>query len=306
MATGTDLPVTFRSIYASPIIAIEDYICTAPAGGAEREEQSDDTNIVLMRHGVFCKHVGKQNVTADVNQALFFSQGLPYQVSHPVDCGDRGTRIIPSSRVLRDIIRELDPSIDDHPDAPFPFISGPCESAVFWRHRDLVQRLENAGAIPLEHLWADVTALQLVADVLEAAYARKGMPRKSRRGGTEADHIDRVEAAKAYLAARLADRVTLDDVARAVFASPFHLARMFQSRTGVPVHRYLMLLRLRASLERLADGANDLTQLALELGFSSHSHFTDSFRREFGASPSEVRRSAGSGSFREMSKNLEV
>ena len=57
----------------------------------------------------------------------------------------------------------------------------------------------------------------------------------------------------------------------------------------MPIHRYLTQLRLRSSLERLADGANDLTALALELGFSSHSHFTDAFRREFGHAPSRDR-----------------
>ncbi|PYV34292.1 MAG: hypothetical protein DMG09_21190, partial [Acidobacteria bacterium] len=175
-----------------------------------------------------------------------------------------------------------------------------------WRHRELVQRLEAAESDPLEPLWADVTALQLVADVLEAAFARQGLPRKRRRNGTDADHAVRAEAAKTYLASRLCERITLDDVARAVYASPFHLARVFQQRTGVPVHRYLTRLRLRASLERLADGVNDLTALALELGFSSHSHFADTFRREFGRTPSEVRRDANRRTLREMSKNLEV
>ncbi|MGH9769987.1 MAG: helix-turn-helix transcriptional regulator [Blastocatellia bacterium] len=87
--------------------------------------------------------------------------------------------------------------------------------------------------------------------------------------------------------------LTLDDIARAVGASPFHLARLFQRRTGAPVHRYLTCLRLRASLERLADGASDLAALAFELGFSIHSHFTDSFRREFGRAPATRDRPAG-------------
>jgi AraC-like DNA-binding protein len=91
-----------------------------------------------------------------------------------------------------------------------------------------------------------------------------------------------------------------------VHASPFHLARVFRERAGVPVHRYLTRLRLRAALERLSDGADDLTALALDLGFSSHSHFTDAFRREFGRSPSDVRRDAGPRALREMSKDLEV
>jgi AraC-like DNA-binding protein len=148
-----------------------------------------------------------------------------------------------------------------------------------------VQRLEAAD--PLEPLWADVTALQLVADVLESAFVhRGGGMRKPKREGTDADHAERTEAAKIYLAASMSERITLDDVASAVNVSPFHLARIFQKHTGVPVHRYLTQLRLRASLERL-DG--DLTTVALELGFSSHSHFTDAFRREFGKSPSEMR-----------------
>src|SRR5262249_41248033 len=146
----------------------------------------------------------------------------------------------------------------------------------------------------------DVTALQLVADTLETAFQWHAPPRKRRRRGTDHDHVERVEAAKTYLATRLGDRVTLDEVARAVHLSPFHFARVFQARAGLPVHRYLTRLRLRAALDRLIDGARDLTALALELGFSSHSHFTDAFRTEFGRAPSEVRR----GTLRELSKNL--
>jgi AraC-like DNA-binding protein len=256
-----------------------------------------------MRHGAFCRHFGRRSATADVNQAVFFSKGSSYRVSHPADCGDRGTVFVVSPRVLNDIVRELDPSVDERPDWPFPFVDGPCETRIFWRHREIVQRLENADREPLEPIWADVTVLQLMADLLGAAFARSGKPLRHKRRGTEDDHIDRTEAAKSYLATHLSERVTLDDVASAVHASPFHLARVFQERTGVPVHRYLTRLRLRVALDRLANGAKDLTALALKLGFSSHSHFTDSFRREFGRSPSEVRQSS---LIREMSKNLEV
>jgi len=81
---------------------------------------------------------------------------------------------------------------------------------------------------------------------------------------------------------------------------------LFRQRTGVSIHRYLTRLRLRASLERLADGASDLTTLALDLGFSSHSHFSGAFRAEFGQTPSEVRRTSGPRALRRMGKNLEV
>ena len=299
MSRRPEDPLTFRPLHDGPIVRVHGYQCRADRGGPGAEECSDNNSIVLMRHGAFCQHFGRRSATADVNQAVFFSEGSTYRVSHPADCGDRGTVFVVSPRVLIDIVRDLDPAVDDRPDRPFPFVTGPCESGIFLRHRELSRSLEAAGPHPPDPLRIEATALQIVADVLEAAFARHGLPRRRRRDGTEADHADRAEAARSYLASRLGERITLDDVARAVHASPFHLARVFRQRTGVPIHRYLTRLRLRVAIERLLDGGgNDLTALALELGFSSHGHFTDAFRREFGRPPSDVRR--------KPSKNLEA
>ena len=55
------------------------------------------------------------------------------------------------------------------------------------------------------------------------------------------------------------------------------------------VHAYRAKLRLRASLELLEAGAVDLSALAGDLGYSSHSHFSAAFRREFGVTPSAFR-----------------
>jgi AraC-like DNA-binding protein len=46
---------------------------------------------------------------------------------------------------------------------------------------------------------------------------------------------------------------------------------------------------LIAAVQAILDGCGDLTALALDLGFSSHSHFTDAFRRRFGMAPSSLR-----------------
>lgn len=298
----TDL-LTFKTLYDSPMISVHDYICRDTSCGKSAEEHTDHNSITLLRHGAFSKHFGKLQATADVNQAMFFSKDTVYRVSHPVDHGDRGTSFTVAPSILVDIVRELDPSIDDHPEAPFPFLTGPCEPAVFWRHRDFVRRLENADSEPLESLWADVTGLQLMADVLEAAFARHGSKR-TQRIATAADHAERTEAAKAYLAVHMAENISLEDVAGVANASPFNFARIFQRQTGLPIHRYLTLLRLRASLELIASNDSDLTSVALDLGFSSHSHFTDVFRREFGETPSDFRKKLSNNMIRKMSKDL--
>src|SRR5580765_119584 len=128
--------LTFRTLYDSPMIGVRDYICRHTACGQSDEEESTVNGIVLMRHGAFSKHFGKRRITADVNQAVFFNKDSVYRVSHPADCGDRGTTFTLAQSILNDIIRELDPTIDERPDQPFPFVTGPCGSSIFWGHRE--------------------------------------------------------------------------------------------------------------------------------------------------------------------------
>jgi AraC-like DNA-binding protein len=71
--------------------------------------------------------------------------------------------------------------------------------------------------------------------------------------------------------------------------SPFHLARAFRRHTGYTLHEYRTHLRLRAVVERLEHGDEDLAAIARHVGFSSHSHLTATFRRTFGVPPSVVR-----------------
>ncbi|MEP6847939.1 MAG: AraC family transcriptional regulator [Acidobacteriota bacterium] len=306
MPRSPDTRLSFRTLYKSPIVDISDYRCAEDNHSPGHEEESESNSIVLMRRGAFAKHFGKRKVTADVNQAVFFSNNSVYRISHPTECGDRGTTFTLAPRILNDIVREIDPGVDEHPEQPFAFVTGPCDTKLFWRHRELVQRLERADWEPLEHLWVDVATLQLVADVLGSAFESKQKPAPSRRSSTNADHAKRAEAAKAFLAVNIAEPVMLNEIAREVGASPFNFARIFLQQTGLPVHRYLTLLRLRSALERISDGEDDLTVLALDLGFSSHSHFTDVFKREFGMTPSEIRGKLKVKALREMSKNLIV
>jgi AraC family transcriptional regulator len=304
VANPQKIPVAYQRLYESPLLRVAHFCCHSHESGPAAEEESESNSITLMRYGAFAKHLGKRRVTADVNQAVFFSKGSVYRISHPAGPGDRGTSFLPAPRVLNELIRELDPTVDERPERPFSFVAGPCNAQLFWRYRELIRRLEAAPERPLEPLWADVTVLRWIAELIAAALKRHQRPVKSRRTSTTTEHAEKAEAARAFLASRLAEPLTLTEVAREVGASPFHFARIFQQHAGLPVHRYLTLLRLRAALERLADGVDDLTGLALELGFSSHSHFSDLFRREFGQTPSAARKPARAARFREMRKNL--
>lgn len=300
MPDQPDIPICFQTLYRGPLVRLSTYDCHATRGGPGMEEMAEANALVLLRRGVFCRHVEGVCLTADVNQAAFFPAGAVYRVSHPVDGGDVGTVFAVSPAVLDEMAVELDPWRADRRKRLFPFLSGPCDSEIFWRHRALLRRLAEGGTV--DPFWVEETALSLVADLLKAAFARHALTRPDRRG-TRASHADLAETVKHHLSATLGQRLTLSDLARAVHSSPYHLARIFQQHAGVPIHRYLTLLRLRSSLEHLWDGRTDITALALDLGFSSHSHFTGTFHREFGCAPSAIRKGSR---FRESSKNLEV
>jgi len=98
-----------------------------------------------------------------------------------------------------------------------------------------------------------------------------------------------VRDAKELVVADPASRASLRDVAEAVGTSPFHLARVFRAETGWSLHGFRTQLRARLAADAILAGADDLTDLSLRLGFCSHSHFSNVFRRVFGRSPSELR-----------------
>jgi AraC-like DNA-binding protein len=81
----------------------------------------------------------------------------------------------------------------------------------------------------------------------------------------------------------------LDNLARAVGVSAYHLSRTFRAVTGLTLSRYRIRLRLRRVLERLADGERDLAGLAAEAGFADQAHLTRTMHVEAGTTPAALR-----------------
>jgi AraC-like DNA-binding protein len=123
---------------------------------------------------------------------------------------------------------------------------------------------------------------ELIVDLFVAP--RSDAPRK---------HLDRrrafVDRARRELASAPGAPHRLPNLANALGMSTFHFARTFRAETGLSVHQYLLRLRMACALRRLSCRDTELSRLALDLGFSSHSHFTATFHREFGVNPAHVR-----------------
>jgi AraC-like DNA-binding protein len=97
-----------------------------------------------------------------------------------------------------------------------------------------------------------------------------------------------VARVKAMISDAANPKVRLSDISQAVGMSPSHLATTFKKAERTTIHQYLVHLRLRRAASLLA-GCDDLTTLALNLGFASQSHFSNSFRRWAGCTPGTYR-----------------
>ncbi|CAN7659956.1 AraC family transcriptional regulator [Caballeronia sp. LjRoot34] len=100
-----------------------------------------------------------------------------------------------------------------------------------------------------------------------------------------------------FMDANLAEPITLQDIAEHAGLSRMYFAAQFKASTGMTPHAFLLHRRLHRAKELLACGEMPLIQIAFEVGFQTHAHFTTVFRKLIGTTPGRWRlRSAGRNS----------
>jgi AraC-like DNA-binding protein len=249
-------------------------------------------------------HEGRRPFVTTPNHVMFYNAHQVYRRGLISERGDRCVFISIDPALVLDIVRELDPAVDDRPEQPFLFDHGPSDRRSYLLHHLIFEHMTTEPRADV--LFAQERLFEIIRALVESAYRAHDGARLARRAGTIDAHRDAVEATKTLLSRRFREPILLEHLAREAHLSPYHLARLFKQHTGLTLHAYLNQLRLRSSLERVSSRGADLTELALDLGYSSHSHFTDAFRRAFRVPPSAVRRRATARGLREMSKILEV
>ena len=93
--------------------------------------------------------------------------------------------------------------------------------------------------------------------------------------------------------ADLATNLDLHTIAAESGYSRTHFLRTFRASTGYSPHQWLTHLRIEEAKTLLQKASNSLIDVALDCGFSSHGHFSNTFRRIVGVAPREYRRNYG-------------
>ncbi len=109
---------------------------------------------------------------------------------------------------------------------------------------------------------------------------------------SRAHHSDLVYRTVRYLQETFMRNTPLEEIARAVYASPTYLSRVFKQETGISVVDSLNRIRVEKSRELLGNTNVSLVSVALQSGFESQSYFTHVFRQNCGMTPLQYRKRA--------------
>jgi AraC-like DNA-binding protein len=269
--------ISVRLLLHTKTVALRDMVCRGKCRHRSAEECSTATHMVFPYRGVYVRHVGRSDSVAEANQVLFFNESESYRISHPVEGGDACI----SLTLGEPLLQELAPKEQVRPGGRL----------VFAEHRLRIDSDTQALAAQLRHSLVREVAETLEAETLALSLVRRalgGRTSHAARGSVGRQKL--VDRAKLVLSSDLARRWTLADIAAEVGVSPVYLTQVFQQVEGMPLYRYQLRLRLARALDLLGH-YDDLSSLGMDLGFSSHSHFTAAFRQTYGRTPADFQRS---------------
>ena len=240
---------------------------------------------VFPRTAVEIQHEHEAPFIANPNVVTFYNPGQAYWRNAISREGDLSDWFSFEPTFALDFIREIDPCIEKRPAWPFFRSHAWSDAATYLLQRRLFTRIRSGTVI--EPLAVEESVVELLDRVTRSAYRNRELHLLSSITRRQRDAAHDIET---VLSRPPEEQLTLRKIAGEVSLSAYHVCRLFRRATGKTLHEYRSQFRLRTSLTRLLESTQPLTDIALDCGFSSHSHFTDRFQHAFGETPSWLRK----------------
>lgn len=294
-----DLPpaIVRRTLHDGPLLQVGHIVVRPTSSGCGDLETSERNVLALPLAGVFAKHDGpREHAIATPSHAVLISARKPYRLSFPGRIGDHCLALRFDSAALARAMPEA--MSGDGFDAASFASHALLPPGVLLARSQLWARLSR-GAIDVLDL--EERCIGLLDAALRAA--RRTRPSHGRGRVTATGSARRLRQLGHTLEALSADperRWSLGDLADHAGLSACHLAHVFRAEMGISVYGYVVRSRLARALDAVLDTDAGLTEIALDAGFASHSHFTARFRALFGLTPQDLRRQTRAATAREL------
>jgi len=266
---------TRRRFFDHPAVRVEGAAARAARNCCTPEALTPELQIVLTLRGAFMYELGSSHSLLTANHALFIAAG---DVSR-----DRFVDDQPLDYML----------VTPHVDAVNAMLGDAVAAGLGKLARETrvggaTAKLQRQGSA----LWNlcsrecadDLDVEQSVVELLTCIVEAAGIEPPVHR--TQAAKL--IGAAKELIGSARVPR-SLTSIAAQLGVSAAYLTDLFRRHEGLSIARYQRRLRLSRALVELPD-TEDIAALALELGFSSHAHFSTAFRATYGETPSAYRK----------------
>jgi AraC-like DNA-binding protein len=271
-------PSPDRVVFETPDVCVGDFRCPTDHPAFRNSGPCSHYCFAFPRTAVVIRQADAR-IVADATVATLYNRAQEYEREALSPEGDICEWFGVSARLLRDIVGVHDARAADDERRPIRFTHAPVAAPMYLKQRRLYLAAIRREA---DALWMEEAVADLTDGILSAAYGNRMLPVTRRMR-------DLAHDAACVLARDPSASLGLAAIADAIGASMYHLSRCFRACTGRTLHGYRTELRLRASLDGLESAQRDLSRIALDAGFSSHSHFGATFRRSFGVTPSAAR-----------------
>ena len=269
--------------YADEGFAVADWCCSGTGSSAPTAEVTRHFEINLQRRGWHVRSFARRRFFIDPLHHSLWPADSGFGLSNNVAQPQAATLLF----VALDAVEEVLASIGGASTAAFRKLR---TVPAHWRSNELTACHARLLATDCnDRLAVEEHSLALIRRVVGEAAGSSEIDDLC----TSSRRLAAIDTARSYILSRYREQLSLSSIAASCGAAPSTLCESFPRVVGMPVWKYVQRLRLQEAALALAEGAEDLSGLALDLGFSSHSHFAQAFRTHFGAPPSHFRRPMG-------------
>lgn len=273
-------------LFQSSLVKVGSFVCAANHPCFAVSESLDNDVFVMPKMPLWLRRDDDEYRFVEPGSVLMHRAGQTLERRHAANFGERTYWFGIHPEQFADALRRYRLPAND--------MGGALNVEPKFRYRLalLIKQLE-AGSADRVAVEAEVLGLFFEICRKRAERRQSSSVAKTRTALRQRRLVDR---ARAVLDANLSDNVSLESVADAVGTSLYHLCRVFRDNTGLTMHAYRTRQRLWYVVDQLVTGdASNLSKLAVDQGFSSHSHLNRVFRKQMGLPPSSLRCPAQSG-----------
>ena len=280
-----------RILFAWPQVQVGAFDCW-PGDARWRSENRVEEGHVIAFPGrtVRIAQAGDRSRVMDPTRFVFYNRFQTYRRTLVSRDGDHCTFLVIAPALLDEMARRGVAELRDVERQPFPATFADSGPAEYLEMQAIRHRLDSGDTLEIQE-----RLVRLVERVMTRLVTGSSTGPQAVRPTTRRVRDELAEAARGIVARDPYRPMSLDSVAAELGVSVFHLARVFRQASSSGLHAYRDQLRLRLALPAVLDGSVRMTDLALDAGYASSSHFTDRFRAVYGFAPTQLRRQVAAG-----------